>query len=174
MRVEGASGLQQRRRSITTMSRPVPRRPLNPARRPTPSGIRRPQSSSAGPGAIARHAVPGAKGGDDTYLYVAGIRDPSNRMVEYRVGLPPIAQLIADRSRCVPSMQDWQAVQQDAPSTGVAVLSQDVRLDCRHKLTPGASRVSTGCSLVVPSHVRNAEQSCVNTTLRIRRSRTSR
>lgn len=73
--------------SITSlaMSARVPKRVLHPSRRPTPTGMRRPQASSSGPGALSRQIVPGTKGNEDGYLYVAGVKDPTNRMVEYSV-----------------------------------------------------------------------------------------
>jgi hypothetical protein len=55
------------------MSRPVPRRPHHVPKRPGATAIR---------GVV----TPGSKN-DDGYLYVAGVKDPSKRMVEYRVGV---------------------------------------------------------------------------------------
>jgi CDK-activating kinase assembly factor MAT1 len=69
------------------MSRPVPRRPHHVPKRPGATAIRRPAANGHGPGAISRGVVtPGSKN-DDGYLYVAGVKDPSKRMVEYRVGV---------------------------------------------------------------------------------------
>lgn len=74
---------------MSAAPRPAVRRPINPVRRPgAPVGMRRPQqTSSSGPGAISRGGTaPGSKGNDDSYLYVAGVKDPSKRVTEYRVG----------------------------------------------------------------------------------------
>ncbi|GMK58303.1 hypothetical protein CspeluHIS016_0503350 [Cutaneotrichosporon spelunceum] len=66
------------------MSRPVQRRPHHVPKRPGATVIRRPAANSHGPGAISRGtSTPGAKN-EDGYLYMAGIKDPSKRMVEYR------------------------------------------------------------------------------------------
>ncbi|CAK9779453.1 CDK-activating kinase assembly factor [Cutaneotrichosporon oleaginosum] len=63
-------------------ARPVQRRPQHVVKRPGASAIRRP--TNHGPGAISRGIVtPGSKN-DDGYLYVAGVKDASKRMVEYR------------------------------------------------------------------------------------------
>ncbi|BEI85926.1 hypothetical protein CcaverHIS002_0602130 [Cutaneotrichosporon cavernicola] len=65
------------------MSRPLQRRPQHVPKRPGATVIRRPAANGHGPGAISRGtATPNAKN-DEGFLYVAGVKDPSKRMVEY-------------------------------------------------------------------------------------------
>ncbi|KAL1409045.1 TFIIH/NER complex subunit [Vanrija albida] len=69
---------------------PAPRRPVNTIRRPgapaSGSGVRRPGQLGGGQTSrpSASSGVVTSRGNDDGYLYVAGVRDPSKRMTEYR------------------------------------------------------------------------------------------
>jgi len=70
------------------MSKPI-RRPIAGPRRPiagSSSGVRKPVAGS--------RAGTNARPADEGYLYVAGVRDASQRVSEFRVSLPPYITLI--------------------------------------------------------------------------------
>ena len=72
------------------MSRPIMRKPLLTNRRPVPGPsssstlVRRPLPVGGGGGGGGRVGT-NAKGTEEGYLYVAGVRDNSKRVTEYRV-----------------------------------------------------------------------------------------
>jgi CDK-activating kinase assembly factor MAT1 len=69
------------------MSRvPAPRKGLLHVRAPKITGPARRTVPSAGGGGRG----PAAKGGDEGYLYLAGVRDASKRITEYSVSLLPM------------------------------------------------------------------------------------
>lgn len=72
---------------IYSMSRvPGPRKGLLHVRAPKITGSARRTVPSAGGGGRG----PAAKGGDEGYLYLAGVRDASKRITEYSVSLLPL------------------------------------------------------------------------------------
>jgi hypothetical protein len=109
-----------------------------PIRRP----IVGPKRSIVGNPAAARKPVTGSRAGtnarpaDEGYLYVAGVRDASQRVSEYRVGPPYLLCSFTcarrpahetGRERRLSRLSNGSTIQQEPEITSLAMLSQDVR-----------------------------------------------